>query len=147
MESQTLTSPKNLSGESGNKQQYQSYQPQHQANQQWSYQGQAGFGNMQSMNYTGQTGSPYTMPKDYLVEAIIVTTISFFCCCSPISIVLGIIAIVKANNVRSEFERGYISEAIKNSNSAKNLSIWAAVISVVFYIIFLFFYVLMAILN
>ena len=75
-------------------------------------------------------------PKNYLVESIVVTVVSFLCCCSsPISIVLGIIAIVKANNVNSEFERGNINQAISNADSAKKLTIWAAIIAVVFAII------------
>lgn len=79
-------------------------------------------------------------PKNYMTESIVVTVISFLCCCSPISIILGIIAIIKANNVNSEFERGNMNEAISNADSAKKLTIWAAVISVVFYIILMICY-------
>lgn len=76
------------------------------------------------------------MPKDYLVESIIVTVISFLCCCcSPMSIILGIIAIIKANNVKMEFERGNLSEAIHNSEQAKLLTIWTVIVAVVWYII------------
>ena len=74
-------------------------------------------------------------PKNYMVESIIVTIISTLCCCSPISTVLGIIAIVKANNVNTEFERGNVNEAINCSQTAKNLSLWAAIIAVIFSVI------------
>jgi hypothetical protein len=74
-------------------------------------------------------------PKNYMTEAIIVTAISFLCCCSPISIILGIIAMVKAGNVNTEFARGNISEANSNADVAKKLTIWAAVVAVAFSII------------
>jgi hypothetical protein len=90
--------------------------------------------------YSSPAGGPsnggMVMPKDYLVESIIVTVISFLCCCcSPMSIILGIIAIIKANNVKMEFERGNLSEAIHNSEQAKLLTIWTVIVAVVWYII------------
>ncbi len=88
----------------------------------------------------GTSSGGMVPPKNYMTESIVVTIISFLCCCSPISVVLGIIAIVKANNVNSEFERGNMNGAISNADSAKKLTIWAAVVAVVFYIIGLIFY-------
>ena len=76
-------------------------------------------------------------PKNYMTEAIIVTVVSFLCCSSLISLILGIIAIVKANNVNTEFAKGNIDEANKNADAAKKLTLWAAIIAVVF-IIFVF---------
>jgi hypothetical protein len=70
-------------------------------------------------------------PKNYMTEAIIVTIISFLCCSSIISLILGIIAIVKANNVNQEFARGNYDGANKNANSAKTLTIWAAIVAVI----------------
>jgi hypothetical protein len=97
-----------------------------------------------SQPYQQPEGSVYggsmIPPKNYLTESIIVTVVSFLCCCSPISIILGIIAIVKANNVNSEFERGNVNEAISEANTAKKLTIWAAVLSVFFYIIYVIVY-------
>ncbi|MDR3252235.1 MAG: CD225/dispanin family protein [Tannerella sp.] len=75
------------------------------------------------------------MPKNYLTEAIIVTVVTFLCCCNPISLVLGIIAIVKANAVTTDFARGDMNSAINNASTAKTLVIWAAVLAVVIYII------------
>jgi uncharacterized membrane protein YvbJ len=87
----------------------------------------------------GPSSGGMVPPKNYMTESIVMTVISFLCCCSPISVILGIIAIVKANNVNSEFARGNMNGAISNADSAKILCIWAAVISVVFYIICMIF--------
>jgi hypothetical protein len=121
-----------------------------QPSQQQSYQQQAQppdqpYGGGQPGGYnTTPSGGPSSggmvPPKNYMTESIVVTVISFLCCCSPISVILGIIAIIKANNVNSEFERRNINEAISNADSAKKLTIWAAVIAVAFYIIIMIFY-------
>ena len=139
--------------------------PQHNFQSEGSYQQPPPYGQQQTYN-TGQANSGYgsssyasplggpsnggmVMPKDYMVESIVVTVITFICCCSPISIVLGIIAIIKANNVKTEFERGNINEAISNSESAKKLTIWAGIIAVIFVIIgtVLYFSVVAAIIS
>ena len=77
----------------------------------------------------GFANGSLTPPKNYMTESILVTVISFLCCCSPISLVLGIIAIVKANNVNSAFAKGNINEANKNAASAKTLAMWAAIVA------------------
>ena len=101
------------------------------------------YGNQYSQPYGGPSNGGMVPPKNYMVESIIVTVVSVLCCCcSPISIVLGIIAIIKANNVNTSFERGDINEAISNSESAKNLSMWAAIITVVFVIMIIIGYVI-----
>ena len=95
--------------------------------------------NAPNATYSAFAGNPsnggMVPPKNYMVESIIVTVLSFTCCCSPISAILGIIAIIKANNVNTEFERGNINEAISNSESAKKLALWAAIITIIFVII------------
>ncbi|MEW7281105.1 CD225/dispanin family protein [Aquimarina sp. 2201CG1-2-11] len=53
-------------------------------------------------------------PKNYLVESILVTIF----CCLP----LGIVGIINASKVNSEFEQGNFEEANKASASAKK---WA----------------------
>ena len=75
-------------------------------------------------------------PKNYMIESILVTLLSFTCCCSPISLILGIIAIIKANNVNTEFACGNMNEAISNSDSAKKLTLWAVIIAVISCILF-----------
>ena len=106
--------------------------------------GQMGSGNT-SNTYTAPVDTPsnggMVPPKNYMVEAVVVTIVSFLCCCcSPISIILGIIAIVKANSVNFEYERGNISEAFSNADTAKKLTIWAAVISIIFALIIVIVY-------
>ena len=111
---------------------------------------QPGYGNRTAGGSYQGANSPYgnpsnggmVPPKNYMTEAILVTVISLLCCCSLISVVLGIIAIVKANNVNPAFAGGNYNEAISNADSAKNLTIWAAVIAVVFSIIITIVYAL-----
>ena len=89
--------------------------------------------------YSMPMGGPITggmvLPKNYMTESIVVTIITTLCCCSFISLILGIIAIINANNVDSEFQRGNFDRAIRNSNTAKNLALWAAIIAILLSII------------
>ena len=117
-------------------------QPQYQ--QQQAYGGQSGAGS-NTVQPGGAPNPVMTPPKNYMTEAIIVTIISFICCSSLISLILGIIAIVKANNVNQEFARGNYDGANKNANSAKTLTIWAAIVAVIQVIIFaVLFFVLIS---
>ena len=94
-----------------------------------------GYNNTQGGSYSSPGGIPSNggmiPPKNYMVESIVVTIVSTLCCCSIISIILGIIAIIKANNVNSEFERGNINEANSCSDSAKKLALWAGIIAII----------------
>ena len=92
--------------------------------------------------YTPPSNNLMIPPKNYMTEAIIVTIISFLCCCSLISTILGIIAIVKANNVNSEFAKGNYQAANSSAESAKKLTIWAVIVSVAFIVIWIILYVL-----
>ena len=93
-----------------------------------------------SNTYTAPAGGPSNggmiRPRSYLTESIIVTVISTLCCCNPISLVLGIIAIVKASKVDTDFNIGNVSEAIQNAESAKKLTLWAGIIAVVIAILY-----------
>jgi uncharacterized membrane protein YvbJ len=86
------------------------------------------------------SNSGLVRPKSYQTEAIIVTIVSTLCCGSLVSLILGIIAIVKASKVDSEFAMGNVHESIQNSKSAKKLTIWAAVIAVIWSIIVIILY-------
>ena len=89
--------------------------------------------NISDLSNNSPSNGGMITPKNYMVESIIVTIISFFCCCSsPISVILGIIAMVKASKVNPEFERGNINEAISCSESAKKYTTWAAIIAIIF---------------
>ena len=119
----------------------QPQQPQQPQYQQQSYSGGQTGGNYYSQGSANSApgGIPYNggmiPPKNYMTESIIVTIVTTLCCCSIISTILGIIAIIKANNVNSEFERGNINEAISNADSAKTLSLWAGIIAIIFTVI------------
>ena len=95
------------------------------------HQSQQPYGNQYGSPVGGPSNGGMIMPKSYMVESIIITIFSTICCCSPISIILGIIAIVKASNVESEFNSGNINKAIQNADSAKKLTIWALFIIVI----------------
>lgn len=59
------------------------------------------------------------MPNDWKVANIIVTILSLLCCCNPISLVTGIIGIVKSGNVRTLFNHGDQLAAEEAAKSAK----------------------------
>ncbi|MBX2828711.1 MAG: CD225/dispanin family protein [Flavobacteriaceae bacterium] len=59
-------------------------------------------------------------PKNYLVESILVT---LFCC-----LIFGILGIVNATKVNSEYEAGNYEAAVKASNEAKKWTKWGAII-------------------
>ncbi len=77
----------------------------------------------------------YPTPPNHLAEAIIVTIISALCCCSPVSVVLGIIAIVSANKVDTLASQGYREQATAESDKAQKMTYWAAGISIIWWII------------
>jgi len=83
---------------------------------------------------------PLIAPKNWMTEAILVTVITFLCCCSPISLVLGIIAIIKANSVNDLFSRGIYDEANSNAEMAKKLTMWAGIVAAVYVVLFTVFY-------
>jgi len=59
------------------------------------------------------------MPKTWLTEAVILTVLSASCCCNPVALVTSIVAIFKANSVKSKFMRGDTMGANTTSKSAK----------------------------
>ncbi len=91
-------------------------------------------GNEPSVNSNPLNGG-IVSPKSYMVESVIMTIVSLLCCCSPISAILGIIAIVKAGKVNSEFNAGNLNEAAQVSESTKKLLIIALAIFVLFSIL------------
>lgn len=67
-------------------------------------------------------------PDTNLVWAILSTMLCF--------LPLGVVAIVKAAQVDSLWNSGCYEEAVKASNDAKKYSIYSAVCSLVFYVVF-----------
>lgn len=67
-------------------------------------------------------------PDTNLVWAILCTVL----CCVP----LGIVAIVKSTSVEKLWNQGRYDEARKAANDAKMFSIWGAVLSVIFIVLY-----------
>lgn len=80
-------------------------------------------------------------PKNYLVESILVT---IFCCLVP-----GIVGIIHAAKVNSEYEAGNYEGALAASKQAKTWTLWGFIIGLVLYlgIAFLYFILGIAILG
>lgn len=72
-------------------------------------------------------------PKNYLVESILVT---IFCC-----LIFGIIGIVNASKVNSEYNAGNYAAAESASKEAKKWALWGflvGIIGIVLYIVLVF---------
>lgn len=78
--------------------------------------------------YGPETQRQQVMPKTWLTESILVTVLSFLCLCNFIAAIPGIIAIFKANSVKTKFMQGDIQGANAASASAKKWMIIAAVV-------------------
>lgn len=83
---------------------------------------------------TNQPGNR-VMPKTWLTESVLVTVLSLVCLCNFIGLIPGIIAIFKANSVKSKFMSGDVAGADAASASAKKWVIITVVVMVVWSII------------
>lgn len=70
---------------------------------------------------------PYDNIPDYLTLSIVATIITTLCC-SPIALVLSIIALVKASGANRKRAAGYYNEARMDANLARNMLIAAAIV-------------------
>ena len=101
-------------------QQQQAYQPQQQPYQQ----GQPSGGYAQP-----QYAQPLpAIPKNWMTESVLIVILSALCCCNPISLITGIVAIVNAGKVKSAYERGDMFTAQESSKSAKTWTLISLVI-------------------
>lgn len=76
-------------------------------------------------------------PKNYLVESILVT---IFCC-----LIFGIIGIVHAAKVNSEYDAGNYDGAVAASKQAKTWAMWGLIAGLVVYLAVAFLYFIMGI--
>lgn len=76
-------------------------------------------------------------PKNYLVESILVT---IFCC-----LIFGIIGIVNASKVNSEYEAGNYEGALAASKQARTWTLWGFIIGLAGFVIVAFMYLVMGI--
>ncbi|MFQ6028071.1 MAG: CD225/dispanin family protein [Dehalococcoidia bacterium] len=80
------------------------------------------------VNQTSTPGPPFTQEgayphqvPNYMMEAILVTVIGFFCC-FPVGLGLGIVSLVFASQVNGKLASGDFDGAVRYSNRAKT---WA----------------------
>lgn len=95
--------------------------------------------NAQQQYYPPYPGVRPIMPKTWLAESILVTLF----CCLP----FGIVGIVKASNVSSEYNRGNYEGAERASRSAKNWTLISFFIGIGQYLLSIIFFVLSAIMS
>ncbi|HPF10093.1 MAG TPA: CD225/dispanin family protein [Flavobacteriaceae bacterium] len=76
-------------------------------------------------------------PKNYLVESILVT---IFCC-----LVFGIIGIVNASKVNSEYAAGNYEGALKASQDAKKWTMWGFIVGAAILLIYVILYFVMGV--
>lgn len=77
-------------------------------------------------------------PNDYLTLSIFAT----ICCCLPI----GVVALIKASEVRSKFNDGDFAGANESSKSAKKWGIWGVIAGILMWIsaaVFLVLYIIL----
>ncbi len=78
-------------------------------------------------------------PDNNLVWAILCTVL----CCLP----LGIVAIVKSSQVQSLWAQGFQAEAQKAADDAKKWSMWGAIVTGGFFVLYIIFIVVMVIIG
>jgi len=105
-------------------------QPQYQQPAQPQYQqpyGQQPYGQQPygQQPYGQQPYAPQSFPpKNWMTESIIFTVLSVICCCNPIALITGIVAIVNAGKVNGMFASGNVTGA---TESAKTAKMWALI--------------------
>lgn len=87
--------------------------------------------------YGPSTNTPtnQVMPKTWLTESILATAASLLCCFNIVGIVTGVLAIFKANGVKSKFMKGDTAGANKDSASAKKWMMITIAVGVVWTLI------------
>jgi hypothetical protein len=87
--------------------------------------------------YGPSTNQPtnQVMPKTWLTESVLVTAASLLCCFNIVGIITGVLAIFKANGVKSKFMKGDVTGANNDSASAKKWVLITVVVGVVWTLI------------
>ena len=82
--------------------------------------------------YGPSTNQPQQMmPKTWLTESILVTVASVLCCFNIVGLITGVLAIIKANGVKSKYMSGDVKGANDASASAKKWGLITVVVGVV----------------
>lgn len=87
--------------------------------------------------YGPSTNTPTNqmMPKTWLTESILATAASLLCCFNIVGLITGVMAIFKANSVKSKFMKGDTAGANQDSASAKKWMMITIVVGVVWTLI------------
>ena len=87
--------------------------------------------------YGPSTNTPtnQVMPKTWLTESILATAASLLCCFNIVGIATGVLAIFKANGVKSKFMKGDTAGANQDSASAKKWLLITVAVGVVWTLI------------
>ena len=87
--------------------------------------------------YGPSTNTPTNqmMPKTWLTESILATAASLLCCFNIVGLITGVLAIFKANSVKSKFMKGDTTGANQDSASAKKWMLITIVVGVVWTLI------------
>ena len=75
------------------------------------------------------------MPKTWLTESILVTAASLLCCFNIVGLITGVLAIIKANGVKSKFMKGDVTGANNDSASAKKWVLITVAVGVIWSLI------------
>lgn len=75
------------------------------------------------------------MPKTWLTESILATAASLLCCFNIVGIITGVLAIFKANSVKSKFMKGDITGSNNDSAAAKKWMMITIVVGIVWTLI------------
>ena len=71
----------------------------------------------------------YPMPKTWMIESILVTLLPFIFCCNVLAL-LGIIGIVKASQVESQYKTGDYASSLESSKDAgrwTKITLWISI--------------------
>ena len=75
------------------------------------------------------------MPKTWLTESILVTAASLLCCFNIVGLITGVLAIIKANGVKSKYMKGDVTGANNDSASAKKWVLITVAVGVIWSLI------------
>ena len=91
---------------------------------------------MENTNQINNQGNVPAKPNNYLALSIITTVM----CCMP----LGVVSIIKSTKVDGLYHEGKYQEAEETSKSAKNWAMAGIISTVVFFVLYFFFMILVA---
>lgn len=80
-------------------------------------------------------------PKSWLIESVLVTILPFIFCCNVFSL-LGIIGIVKASQVDTDYSRGNYEAALQSAKEARKWTIIVLWIAIGVFLLYVLFFII-----